>query len=250
MDNPNGAKPGQPKVPLHVGVEGEELPGLIHAHVVSVAEAADQLVPVVEFWVDPHDGAARGHNVIGVSPWIDIAIQKKVFLEIAAGREGIFFDDGVGMVAILDVDKAIGTAQDGVGAVLAHAAVGSHNEIDLVGRVVPVFIHKPVEARTLGAIALNQQIAGPHKVERHDALYLFGETFLRIVDPIAIFIDEDADAVLLGPHDRAAQVVEGHIDDGANERVAGDFFNVKAVGQAETLALERELLFSRFKIGH
>src|SRR5687768_8819761 len=117
----DGSVPGGSGVPLHVGVVVEELAVGVEVDVVGVAESGGDDFPGFAVGVGARDPAAWGHDVGVVAAAVGVAGEEVVFGVVAEGGGG---GEAVGVGEVRevsgdDVDLAVGSDAEAVGAVLA-----------------------------------------------------------------------------------------------------------------------------------
>ena len=104
-----------------------------------------------------------------------------------------------------------------------------------VGLVVAILVDQAVEAGAFGAVGLNQQVSGAQVVHPVRSL----DPVREVPDPfepaVAVLIQQDVDAAVLTGHDWPAPVVEGHVDQGAEQLVGGRLLHLEAGSRLKSL---------------
>src|SRR5205814_6094800 len=83
MVDAGGPVPGHAPVPLHVRVEREEFAVGVEGHVVGVAEAGQDQLPLLALGVGAEDVAAGGQDAGGVAVTVPLPGQELVLPEVA-----------------------------------------------------------------------------------------------------------------------------------------------------------------------
>ncbi len=101
VEDARGPIPRRAHVPLHVGVEREQLALPIEGDVVGIAEAAGPQLPALAIRIGAHDPARRRANADRVPVGILDARLEQVLGPVARARVGV---DGLGQIGVIAAD--------------------------------------------------------------------------------------------------------------------------------------------------
>ena len=201
--------PGPAPIPLHVGVEGEQLAVAVEGEVVGVAEAAEHEVPLLAVRVGAEDEAAGGEAAGRETVSVGLPRQQQIFLVVVVRRIRSHALGDVAEIALQDIEVLVRPEGDGVRPVLT-AAGELLEQLHLVELTGLLRVLAAVQAVTAGAGAVDVEA-----VEGVEQAHRLADGQIELFDLIDLAVlegDAQDRLLVLAGDDKAALVVLGHVD--------------------------------------
>ncbi len=156
MSDPDRPIPRQADVPFHIAVKREELALPVECEVIRIAKAGDDPFPGLSFVIAAQDLAPGGHDARGMAS--SVVVMGKQLSLVGDVHRTVRVDrrPQVGMVAVAEIEPAVGAEFDRVGTVLAHAARALTDQRTVAVNPLGIGVREAVDAGPFGALTHNE----------------------------------------------------------------------------------------------